>query len=373
MEKILDIVEAIAHEKGLTPQDVREALKTAMIKAAQSTFGENLNYEVEFDEAKRKGRLFQKVTVVDDNDDRGYDDNKNFMFLDEAQEIDPDVEIGDELRYEIDLVDHGRAAAMSMQRELDWQIQRLVENQIFNKYKQKVGQVISGVVARVDNQDNTYIEINEIRAVLPMKNRIKGEKFKVGETVKGILKGVFFDKAKGIHIEMSRTAPKYLEALLRLEVPEIKDELITVENIARIPGERAKIAIWSNSPRIDPVGATVGVRGVRINAISNELCGENIDVIEYSTIPEIFVARSMSPAVVEHVAIKGQTAIATIPAGQKAKAIGKAGINIRLASMLTGYQIELIENQSSVAEDESSQATPQEEDTSINALAALFK
>lgn len=371
MEKILDIVDAIAHEKGLTPQDVREALKTAMIRAAQETFGENLTYEVEFDEAKRKGKIFQKVTVVDDNDDRGYDDNKNFMFLEEAEEIDPDVEIGDELRYEIDLTDHGRAAAMAMQRELDWQIQRLVENQIFNKYKQKIGSIISGVVARVDGQENTYIEINEIRAVLPMKNRIKGEKFKVGDTVQGILKGVFFDKAKGIYIEMSRTAPKFLEALLRLEVPEIKDELIVVENIARIPGERAKIAIWSNSPRIDPVGATVGVRGVRINAISRELAGENIDVIEYSSIPEIFVSRAMSPAVVEHVAIKGQTATVTIPAGQKAKAIGKSGINIRLASMLTGYQIELIEIENQYATDEAAEeAAPQND---INPLAALFK
>lgn len=374
MERILDIVDAIAHEKGLMPTEVKDALKTAMIKAAQATIGENLTYEVEFDEAKRKAKIFQKVTVVSDSDDRGYEDNKNFLFMEEATEIDPEVEIGDELRYEIDLTSYGRGAAMSLQRELDYQIQRLVENQLFNKYKQKVGSVIIGVVARIDSDETTYIEIQEIRAVLPMKNRIKGEKFKVGDTVKGVLRGVFIDKSKGIIIEMSRTAPKFLEELLKLEVPEINDQLVTVHAISRIPGERAKIAISSNSPRIDPVGATVGVRGVRINAISKELSGENIDVIEYSAIPELFVSRAMSPALVEHVVIKGSDAIVTITPDQKAKAIGKSGINIRLASMLTGLTINLQEKEGhyTSSDNQSTEESSSDEPTS-NPLEALFK
>ncbi len=206
-----------------------------------------------------------------------------------------------------------------------------------------VGQSVFGSVVRVDNDENTFIEIDEVRAVLPRKNRIKGEKFKVGDVVKSVIRKVFIDKAQGIRVELSRTSPRFLEALLRLEVPEIEDELVVINKSARIPGERAKVALTSLHPNVDAVGATVGTKGVRINAVSSELNGENIDCIEHSTIPEVLISRALSPAIVSSVKLEGKKAIVTLQSDQKSKAIGKNGINIRLASMLCDVEIELIE------------------------------
>jgi N utilization substance protein A len=175
-------------------------------------------------------------------------------------------------------------------------------------------------------------------------------------------------------MELSRTSPKFLEELLALEVPEIKDGIVVIEKCARIPGERAKIALYTNRPQIDPIGATVGVRGVRINAVSEELCGENIDCVEYSSSPELFISRAMSPAIISAVVITAdegeeKKAVVTLPSDQKSKAIGKSGINIRLASMLTGYTIELNEVGGSV---QMGEKTAEEKKEGLSSLEALF-
>jgi transcription termination/antitermination protein NusA len=174
-------------------------------------------------------------------------------------------------------------------------------------------------------------------------------------------------------MELSRTAPKFLEELLALEVPEIKDGIVVIEKCARIPGERAKIALYTNRPQIDPIGATVGVRGVRINAVSEELCGENIDCVEYSSSPELFISRAMSPAIITAVVVSEEgdekKAVVTLPSDQKSKAIGKSGINIRLASMLTGYTIELNEVGGSV---QMGEKATEEKKEGLSSLEALF-
>ncbi len=370
MEKIIDIIDSIAHEKGLPPESAKEAFKTALVQTAKRVVCEGCDFEVEIDEKNKRYALYQKITVVEKTDPRLVDEPEKFISLDEAKEIDPDVEIGDELTSEVNLEDYGRNAASALYHEIEYHIQRFVEEQMFNKYKAMIGTIVNGPVTRVDSEQNTYIEIDEVRAVLPKRNRIKGESFRVGDTIKGILRYVGIDKKFGIHLEISRTMPKFLEELLKQEVPEIADGLVVIEKSARIPGERAKVALTAVSPRVDPVGATVGVRGVRINAVSEELNNENIDCIEYSPIPEIFVARSLSPAIISSVKIEGDKAIVTLPSDQKSKAIGKSGINIRLASMLTGYQIELNEIASSGTEEE---GTAQEEkQTNPDALKALF-
>ncbi len=370
MEKIIDIIDSIAHEKGLEPEAAKEAFKTALVQTAKRVVCQECEFEVELDERSKKYALYQKITVVEPQDPRLADEPEKYISIDEAKEIDPDVELGDELTSEINLEDYGRNAASALYHEIEYHIQRFVEEQMFNKYKAMIGTIVNGPVTRVDSEENTYIEIDEVRAVLPKRNRIKGESFRVGDTIKGILRYVGIDKKFGIHLEISRTMPKFLEELLKQEVPEIADGLVVIEKSARIPGERAKVALTALSPRVDPVGATVGVRGVRINAVSEELHNENIDCIEYSPIPEIFVARSLSPAIISSVKIEGEKAIVTLPSDQKSKAIGKSGINIRLASMLTGYQIELNEIASAPtaegeSKEEQSQANP-------DALKALF-
>ena len=369
MEKIVDIIESIAHEKGLKIEDVRATLTTAMAKTAKRIYGEEYEYDAVIDDKKKILTLFQKVMVVAPDDARLNNEDEKFIALNEAKEIDPDIEIGDELTYELPLDNLGRTAAATLQRELEFHIQRLLENNIFEKYQGMVGQSVFGSVVRIDNEENTFIEIDEIRAVLPRKNRIKGEKFKVGNVVKSVIRKVFIDKTQGIRVELSRTSPKFLEALLTLEVPEIQDGMVVINKSARIPGERAKVALTSVHPNVDAVGATVGTKGVRINAVSKELHNENIDCIEYSTIPEIFIARALSPAIISSVKMEGETkAIVTLQSDQKSKAIGKSGINIRLASMLCGIDIELNE----IGASRTTESEDGEQKDGLKDLRALF-
>ena len=344
MEKIADIIESIANEKGLEIEDVKERVIRAIINTAKKIYGENYEYDAVIDNATKTLHLYQKITVVEDGDERVAEDNEHFLSISEAKKVDSGVEIGDELTYELSTDNLGRTAAQTLHKELEYNIQRLMEEKIFQKYQDMVGHMVFGSVTRVDSEENTFIEIDELRAVMPRKNRIKGEKFKPGDVVKAVIKSVYIDKSMGIKVELSRTSPKFLEALLKAEVPEIKDGLVLIAASARIPGERAKVALVATSPNVDPVGATVGTKGVRINAVTKELNGENIDAIEYSAEPTILITRAMAPAIISSVKIgEDGKAVVSLVTEQKSKAIGKSGINIRLASMLTGHEIELNE------------------------------
>ncbi|TLD82405.1 transcription termination/antitermination protein NusA [Helicobacter sp. MIT 11-5569] len=369
MEKILDIIEGIAYEKGLPIESVTEAVKDAVIKIAKESLDSEINYDVEIDKKNKTLHLYQVISVCEDSNTS---DLKNSIPLSEAKKHDKEIKIGDELRYELSLEDMSRSAVNALFRELEFKIQRLIETQLFDKYKSQVGKIVSGNVVRTDHLGNTYIEIDEIRAILPKKNRIKGEEFNVGQIVGAVLKHVGIDRQNGIMIELSRTTPKMLEELLKLEVPEIKDGDVEIVNSARIPGERAKVALKTTSAKIDPVGATVGVKGVRINAVSKELKNESIDCVEFSTQPEIYIARALSPALVISVVIEEKKAIVSITSEQKPKAIGKSGINIRLASMLTGYEIELKEIDNSIQQN-TDDTTQEIQKNNIDILSSLFK
>ncbi|KLE08854.1 transcription termination factor NusA [Aliarcobacter butzleri] len=391
MDKIIDILDSIAYEKGLKIDDVENSLKEALIKTAQRMVDTTLIFDANIDRANKKLELFQKIEVVSKDDDRLKEGSltkegtpinpENYISLEEAKEINSDLDIGDFMSYELEFENMGRNAATILLSNFEFRLQRFVEENIVGKYKEKVGKTVSGTVTRIDKSDNTYIEIGEIKGILQRKSRIKGEFFKVGDVVKAVVKSVNIDKTNGLLVEISRTSPKFLENLLVLEVPELKDKKIAIEASARIPGTRSKIALSTIDAQIDPIGAVVGVKGVRIGSVSKQLNGENIDCVEYSEIPEIFISRALSPAIVHSVKIeknpengeKGKATV-TIPSDQKSKAIGKAGLNIRLASMLTKYDIELIEigsktptlnNETNVQVDEKT--------TDTASLEALFK
>ena len=334
MDKILDVMEIIAYEKGLQLESVQNIVEGEILKLAKNTLGEDKNYVIDFDKKDKTIKLFYKLKVVDSADFN----SEREITLDSAQNL-PNIDssalhIGDEILLEINLseIDINRNITSALLKYFEELMEKSLENQIYEQLKSQIGKIVNGMVIFVDKRsEDSIVEIDSTRAKLPRKNRIKGERFAVGENISCILKNIYFDKKYGIQIELSRTTPKFLEELLRLEVPEIADGEVSIIKCARIPGVRAKVAVQSNTPRVDAVGATVGVKGVRINAVSKKICGENIDCIEYSPVPEIFVANALSPAKIKSVKIEEQKATITIHSEQKPKVIGKDGVNIRLA------------------------------------------
>ena len=375
MEKVNSIIEAIAQDKNISLSNAKEAFKNALVNTAKRLVSRNAYFEIVEDGDKI--HVYRVLKVVDDDSILLTDDKEGdkYISLSEAQEF-GDVEIGDALRDEFVMEEYGSVGASNFYKELEYHLQRKIEQELFDGYVNKVGSVVFGQVTRVDMDENTYVEIGELRGILTMKNRIKGEKFKQGDTLKALLKYVKVDKGTGMFLELTRTAPKFLEELLTREVPEIEDGIVEIMGSARIPGDRAKVALRTDRPNIDPVGATVGQGGVRINAVSQELNGENIDCIEYSPIPEIFISKALSPAIVKGVRVvsntdKNKKAIIDITADQKAKAIGKSGVNIRLASMLTKFELELneIEGIAPVSQNNNQEV---EKTTDTSALENLF-
>lgn len=407
MDKILDIIDSIAHEKGLKLEEVEEALVEALIRTAKKMGDFSLEYGASIDKENKKLNLFQKIEVLNNDDERltaetirGEKFDKetrrkveadvpnniaNFISIDDAKELDAGLEIGDFVQYDMEFDHMGRNAATILHGNFEYKLQNFISDNLFEKYQGQIGKIISSNVTSIDSQDNTFVEIGEVRGIMPRKNRIKGEKFKVGDVIKSVVKGVNIDKQHGLIVEISRTSPKFLEALLELEVPELKDKKIEIMSSARIPGERAKIALLAHDPQIDPIGAIVGVKGMRINAVSEELNGESIDCIEFSEIKEMFVSRALSPAIINSVTVEDEEVIkedgykkiihkatVTIGSDQKSRAIGRAGLNIRLAGMLTKCDIQLNEVEGELRPDSSNDSKPQAPmDTS--GLEALFK
>lgn len=387
MEKILDIIEAIAHEKNISTQSALEAFQEALIKTAKRLTSQSSNFEVTIDTDTKTYSVHKVITVVADDDERRYVEvgkapniqeieSDSFISLTEAKEFDDSLELEDQLKEEFILESHGRTASASLFKELEYHIQRRIEKDLFEKYKERVGTVMLGTVNRIDADQNTHVEIGELKGILSLRNRIKGERFKRGDSIRALLRFVSVDPELGLFLELTRTSPKFLESLMTNEVPEIADGVVEITAAARIPGERAKISLKTDQMNVDPIGAAVGVKGVRINAVSQELNGENIDCIEFSPIPEVFITRALSPAITQSIKVDAtkKKAIINITSDQKAKAIGKSGINIRLASMLTGYTIELNEVEG-IAERkvDSTSPTETEKTTDTTALEDLFK
>jgi len=386
MEKILDIIEAIAHEKNISKEHALEAFTEALKNTAKKLTTFTSNFEVIIDNDTKSYSVNKVITVVPDGDPQLFTkvgkepnietiESDAFISLSEAKEFDDSIEVGDELKEEFVLEDHGRTASANLFRELEYHVQRRIEQDLFEKYREKVGTVMLGTVNRVDADDNTYVEIGELKGIMTQRNRIKGEKFKRGDSIRALLRYVSVDPQYGLFLELTRTSPKFLESLMASEVPEIDDGVVEIVNAARIPGERAKIALKTEQMNVDPIGAAVGVKGVRINAVSQELNGENIDCIDYSPIPEVFITRALSPAITQSIKVDAaeKKAMVNITGDQKAKAIGKSGINIRLASMLTGYTIELNEVEG-VAERQVDSSEPEvTKTTDTTALSDLFK
>lgn len=344
MDKILDIIEIIAYEKGLQIDVVQNIVKDEILKLAKNSIDSSMNFVVDFDKKDKTIKLFYKLKVVDDDENIPEEDSKKFIKLSKAKES-GSVSVDDEILFEINIDDLGlnRSTISNLLKDIENNIEKNIETQIFDNLKNSIDKIVNGMVIHIDpSSEDTIIELDSIRARLSRKNRIKGETFKIGQNLSCILKNIYIDKKYGIQIELSRTTPKFLEELLKLEVPEIGDGEVSIVKCSRIPGVRAKVAVQSNTPRVDAIGATVGVKGVRINAVSKKICGESIDCIEYSNVLEVFITNAISPAKIVGVKIvEDEKAIISLYSDQKSKAIGKDGVNIRLASMLLGLELEI--------------------------------
>ena len=302
-------------------------------------FGSDENFDVIVNPDKGDFEIYRNRVVVADGEVQ--DENKEIA-LKEARKIEQDYEVGEDVSEKVDFNKFGRRAILNLRQTLASKILELEHDSLYNKYKDRVGQIISGEVYQTWKREVLLVDDENNELILPKGEQIPRDQYRKGETVRAVILRVD-NENNNPKIILSRTAPEFLERLLEAEVPEINDGLIAIRKIARMPGERAKIAVESFDERIDPVGACVCVRGSRVHCIVRELCNENLDVINLTANTKLFIQRALSPAKVSSLTVdeENKKAEVYLQPEEVSLAIGRGGMNIKLASMLTGYTIDV--------------------------------
>ena len=325
--------------KNIDKSTMIGVLEDVFRHALQKQYETDENFDVIINPEKGDLEIWRNRTVVAD----GEVENPNAQIaVSEVKAIDPTYEVGDEYADEIKLSSFGRRTVLSLRQNLASRILDLEKASLYEKYSQQVGEIITGEVYQVWKREVLILDEDENELILPKAEQIPNDFYRKGDTIKAIVKAVEENNNQP-RIILSRTANQFLERLFEQEVPEIADGLITIKKIARIPGERAKVAVESYDERIDPVGACVGMKGSRIYGIVKELRNENIDVVNYTTNTQLMIQRSLNPAKISSITIdeEKQTASVYLKPDQVSLAIGKGGLNIRLSKMLTGYDIDV--------------------------------
>ncbi|MCD8266991.1 MAG: transcription termination factor NusA [Prevotellaceae bacterium] len=326
-------------EKSIDKATLVSVLEECFRNVITKIYGTDENYDIIVNPDKGDFEIYRNRTVVPDGEVR--DENREIS-LSEAQVIDPDYELEEEVSERIPFKSFGRRAILTLRQTLASRILELEHDTLYNHYKDRIGEVIGAEVYQNWKRETLLLDDDGNELTLPKNEQIPGDYFRKGETARAVIAKV--ENTSGTpKIVLSRVSPAFLQRLMEAEVPEINDGLITIHRVARIPGERAKVAVESYDERVDPVGACVGVHGSRVHGIVRELHGENIDVINYTSNPQLFVARALSPARVNKVELNEDTKKADVymDSDQVSLAIGKGGANIKLASMLTGYTIDV--------------------------------
>ncbi len=302
-------------------------------------FGDDENFDIIINPDKGDLEIWRNRMIVEDGE---VEDDLTEIAYSEAIKIEPDFEVGEEASEELKIEEFGRRAILSMRQNLVGKIQELEKDTIYKKYKDRVGDIITGEVYQIWKREILVLDDESNELVLPKSEQIPTDYFKKGDTVRAVVSKVDMRNANPVII-LSRTSPAFLERLFEMEVPEIFDGLITIKKIVREPGERAKVAVESYDDRIDPVGACVGMKGSRIHGIVRELRNENIDVINFTNNPQLFIQRSLSPAKITTIKIDEEEGRANVylKPDQVSLAIGKGGHNIKLAGKLTGFEIDV--------------------------------
>ena len=325
--------------KNIDKSTMIGVLEDVFRHAIQKQYGTDENFDVIINPEKGDLEIWRNREVVADDE---LTDPVSQITLSEIQKIDSSYEVGDEYTDAIGFEQFGRRAVLSLRQNLASRIIDLEKANIYDKYKEKVGEIISGEIYQVWKKEVLILDDEDNELLLPKAEQIPGDFYRKGDTIKAIVKSVEMNNNTP-RIILSRTANQFLERLFEQEVPEIFDGLITIKSIARIPGERAKVAVESYDDRIDPVGACVGMKGSRIYTIVKELHNENIDVINYTSNPQLMIQRTLNPAKVSSIVIdeEKKTASVYLKPDQVSLAIGKGGLNIRLSKMLTGYDVDV--------------------------------
>ena len=325
--------------KNIDRTTLMSVLEESFRNVIAKIFGSDENFDVIVNPDKGDFEIYRNRTVVADGVE--HDDNKEIT-LTEARKIQADYEVGEDVSEKVDFSKFGRRAILNLRQTLASKVLELEHDSLYNKYKDRVGQVITAEVYQVWKREVLLVDDENNELILPKGEQIPRDQYRKGETVKAVILRVD-NENNNPKIILSRTSPVFLQRLLEQEVPEIADGLITVQRIARMPGERAKIAVESYDERIDPVGACVGVKGSRVHGIVRELCNENIDVINYTANTKLFIQRALSPAKVLNINVDedNHKAEVFLKPEEVSLAIGRGGMNIKLASMLTEYTIDV--------------------------------
>ena len=328
--------------KNIDKSTMIGVLEDVFHHALQKQYGTDENFDVIINADKGDLEIWRNRVVVADED---FEDEVREISLSQIQAIDPSYEVGDEYTDPITFESFGRRAVLSLRQNLASRILDLEKSKLYEKYRDRVGEIVSGEIYQVWKKEVLILDDDDNELILPRAEQIPGEFYHKGDTLKAIVKSVEMNNNQP-RIILSRTANQFLERLFEAEVPEIYDGLITIKKIARIPGERAKVAVESYDDRIDPVGSCVGMKGARIYTIVKELHNENIDVINYTSNTKLLIQRSLNPAKTTEIVVdeERQTASVYLDPDQVSLAIGKGGLNIKLSKMLTGYNIDVYRN-----------------------------
>ncbi len=336
-KELIAVIDQIGREKGIDKTRVIGAVEAALQSAAKKRFGQAENIEVEIDPKTGAISVVSKKTIVE-----SVSNPKAEIALSEAREYDPEAELGDEIGSMIEMEDLGRIAAQTAKQVIFQKVREAEWEAVQREYACRQGDLVNGIILGQERR-NCLVDLGKTEAILPVQEQIPRESYRRGDRIKAMLLEVR-RTPKDVQVVLSRTHPQFVGKLFEVEVPEVAEKIVAIKGIVREPGDRTKIAVASNDKAVDPVGACVGIKGSRVQAVVRELRGEKIDIIPWTSDPRVFIAEGLNPASIEKVGIdeEKKSALVVVADSQLSLAIGKNGQNVRLAARLTGWKIDII-------------------------------
>ena len=338
-KEFIQAIEDLEKEKHISKEILLDAIESALVSAYKKNYGTSQNVRVDINQDTGDINVYMRMDVVDDDD---FEDDLTQITLEEAMEIDPRYEVGDVVEYQVTPRDFGRIAAQTAKQVVVQRIREAERGMIFDNFITRQGEIVTGTVQRVSNE-TLFINVGNTEGILSPNEQVSGEHYNINDRLKVYIMDVRKSN-KGPQVFLSRSHPGLVKRLFELEVPEIEDGTVEIKGIAREAGSRTKMAVYTEFENVDPVGACVGTRGARVQAIVDELHGEKIDIITWSEDPKVLIANVLSPSKVEQVIISDETeksATVVVPDYQLSLAIGKEGQNVRLAARVSGWKIDI--------------------------------